>query len=110
MSFEEVNNMIDWTEDPRAEVFEFNKEGDVIEGELIQIKEITIGDRIAKLAILKDDLEAESGIWLSSVLEREFEEQAISPGDYVGVKFLGMKKGKKYTYKNFDVRVVLKEE
>lgn len=80
----------------------------VIEGTFIQLKEITIAQRVSKLAVIRVQTQqglVDFGVWLNKVLEGKFEDPGLRIGYLVRIQFMGMAKPKSggNSYKNFDL-------
>ena len=105
------NNMnkeerIDWSEEKYPETVVLKAVGDVVEGEVKEIGEVTLEDRNASyIRILT--AKGERTFWLGKVLSEEVVKVSLKRGDYVGIKYLGEKPSKKGNpYKDYDMRVI----
>ena len=81
----------------------------IVEGTLVREGMVTVREKEVFLIIL-DTSKGEETIWLGAVLESSLALDKPVIGDYVGIKYLGMKKGASgFRYRDFDTRVIRKE-
>lgn len=96
---------INWDEKKYADTHDFNKEP-IVEGTLVRTGMVTIKGKETMLIVLKTS-KGERTVWLGAVLESSLGDDMPVIGDYVGIKYLGMKKGSAgFEYRDFDSRVI----
>ena len=84
--------------------------GDILEGEVTGVGEVTLSDRIAGYLRIKPEGEEEVTFWLGKVLSEDVVREEVKKGDYVGIKYLGDKPSHKGNpYKDYDMRVIVSE-
>ena len=107
-----TQSRFDWDtpeETDYAEVHDFDSEP-IIEGVLVRFDTVTIKGKDVSLVEL-ETAKGNETVWLGAVLKSIFENKLPSVGDYVGIRYLGMVKGGSgYKYRDFDVRVIRKED
>ena len=80
--------------------------GDEVQGIVVEMGEVTLEDRNAGYIHIKSE-KGVGTLWLGKVLTEAVIKNNVSKGDYIGVKFLGLKPARKGSpYRNYDVRVV----
>lgn len=101
----------DWSVEEKVEYAE-NHDFDVepiVEGTLLGYDTVTIKDKEVSLVVL-DTSKGERTIWLGAVLESALTVKKAVEGDYIGVRYLGLKKGAAgFKYRDFDLRVKHRE-
>ena len=106
----EKRPVISWEEPDEvyAPTHDFEK-APVVEGTLVKEGTITIrGDEVSLVVL--DTKDGEETVWLGSVLKSSLEARKAEVGSYVGIKYLGMVKGKAgFKYRDYAVRVLPKE-
>ena len=102
----------DWSVEEKteyAETHDFDKEA-VVEGTVLKYDTLTIKDKEVSLVLL-DTPKGERTVWLGAVLESALTIKKAVEGDYVGIRYLGLKKGGAgFKYRDFDVRVIHREK
>lgn len=68
--------------------------GESIGGRVLTIVSNTGKEGDSSLAEIETENSERMGVWLSTVLMREFEQQKVAPGDVVGIKYFGKKTSK----------------
>jgi len=77
-------------------IFEFKKEGDTLIGKVLSIRQVNTRVGPRKLLEIRTS-QGDFAVWLShKVLEEEIARKEVKPGDFIGIKFLGRMKGKRY--------------
>ena len=79
-------------------------------GEFLRIEENIKTSVSDNSALIKVDVEnvGITGVWYSTVLKNQFEEQGIKPGDIILIRFLGKKDSKNgKEYDDFDVTRII---
>ena len=103
-----MKSNLNWDEPDFPEKHDFDKLP-VAEGVLVKRDEIVIKGELVGLIVL-DTPAGLRTIWLGAVLKSSMEEKDPKVGDYVGVKYLGMKEAASgLSYRNFATRVLPKE-
>ena len=98
---------IDWEDTKYPETVSLKTVGDIVEGEVKEIGEVVLTDRIAGFIRILT-AKGERTLWLGKVLSEEVVKVSLKKGDYIGVKYLGEKPTNKGNpYKDYDMRVVL---
>ena len=101
----------DWDEaddEVYAETHDFDKEA-IVEGTMLRTGAVTIKGKEVSLVVL-DTSKGERTIWLGAVLESALTVKKAVEGDYIGVRYLGLKKGAAgFKYRDFDLRVKHRE-
>ena len=104
-----VESKLDWDEPDYPEKHDFDKEP-VLEGNVVKRSDIIIRGDIVGFIVL-DTPAGLRTVWLGSVLKGAVEEKDPKVGDYMGVKYLGMKESASgFNYRNFVVKVLPKTE
>ena len=81
--------------------------GTAIAGRVINVVSNTGKEGDSTIAEIETEDGDRKGIWLSTVLLREFEQQKIATGDVVGVKYFGKKTGKSgHEYNAYRVAII----
>lgn len=93
--------MTEWEEQKEGTVFEFNKEGDTVEGKLIVVQN-DVGMHKSKLYSLKKENGDIAKIWGSTVLDGKM--MGIDFGTEIKIEYKGLVKPEKGNeYKDFSV-------
>ena len=102
----------DWDEaddEVYAETHDFDKEA-IVEGTMLRTGAVTIKGKEVSLVVL-DTSKGERTVWEGAVLESALEVKKALIGDYLGIRYLGLKKGAAgFKYRDFDVRVIHAEK
>lgn len=101
----------DWEKVEDSDIFKFEKEGDVIEGQFLQISESSLykDSYVVEIATEKDGVKA---CFVSNIVADKIVKASISSGDEIKILFSGKQKNKAgtFTYKLFDVFVKKKSD
>ena len=77
-------------------IYTFSKEGDTLIGKVLSIRQVNTRVGPRKLLEIRTS-DGDYAVWLShKVLEEELQRKEVKAGDFIGIKFLGRPKGKRY--------------
>ena len=97
---------IDWTGGKYPPTANLKAVGDIIEGVVTEIGEVTLAERTAGYLHI-NTAEGTRTLWLGKVLSEQCEKECVKKGDYIGIRYLGDKdSGKQSPYKDYDMRVI----
>lgn len=86
-------------------------EGASIAGKILTVEENAGKNADSILVELETEDKMTVGVWLSTVLEREWQRQKPEIGDVIGIKYFGRKTGKSgHEYKSFALKVFQRGE
>ena len=84
-------------------------EGAAIAGKVITVSRGVGLNSASTHALLETEDGEQIGVWLSSVLSKQFAENKVSTGDVVGIRFLGWRENRRGDkYKTFATRVLVR--
>lgn len=99
-------NKIDFGEPKYPENVTLKTVGEEIQGEIVEVGEVPLGDRNAGYLHIKTALYGIKTFWLGKVLTNQCEKRTVKKGDYIAIKYLGeISSGKQSPYKNYDMRI-----
>ena len=97
---------IDFNTPRYPETVNLETAGEEIQGEIVEIGEVTLSDRNAGYLHIKTK-DGVRTLWLGTVLTARCEKESVKKGDYIGIRYLGeVTSGKQSAYKNYDIRII----